>query len=73
MKVGDLVKNRNLRRCSVGIVTAIGYGKNWKTYIESEYINPDVWVLTALGERRWPYCWLTVVSEYSCKTSLSVV
>ena len=40
MKVGDLVKNKNRRRYSVGLVTAIGYAKKWTTWLEAEGPNP---------------------------------
>jgi len=63
MKVGDIVKNKNRRRNPVGLVTAIGYAKKWTTWLEAEGPNPDVWVLTPVGEERWNYYWLEVISE----------
>ena len=63
MKVGDLVKNKQRRQNPVGLVIAMGYAKNWKSWREAEGPNPDVWVLTQKGEKRWNYYWLEVISE----------
>ena len=56
MKVGDLVQNRRWeikRKYSTGVVQAIGYHKKWKSRSEADCTNPDVWVVTPEGLRRW--------------------
>ena len=58
MKIGDLVKNG---QGHIGIVTAIGYAGDYKTYEESCALNPDIHVMTHEGYRLWSYKTLKVI------------
>ena len=60
MKVGDLVMTG---QGHTGIVTAIGYTGEYKSYEDSPSLNPDVHVITANGKRLWSYKALKVISE----------
>ena len=60
MKIGDLVRNG---QGHVGVVTAIGYAADCKTYEESRSLNPDIHVVTMGGKRLWSYKALVVISE----------
>ena len=53
MKVGDLVKEyfSGLH----GVVLAIGYNCEYKDYLESPSLNPEIHVLTPNGHRVWSY------------------
>ena len=60
MKVGDLVMNG---QSHTGIVIAIGYAGEYKSYEDSPSLNPDVHVITANGKRLWSYKALKVINE----------
>ena len=60
MKIGDLVKNG---QGNTGIVIAMGYGAAYKTYDDCPSLNPDVHVMTVVGNRLWSYKALEIISE----------
>ena len=67
MKVGDLVRNRQVF-CHVGhtgIVTALGgiHYREFTNTADCPWENPDVHVLTTKGEKIWSYHTLEVISE----------
>ena len=63
MKVGDLVKNRQRHRYSVGVIVAVGYNKLWESDTVSTCPHPDIWVETAAGLRVWIHKNVEVISE----------
>ena len=60
MKVSDLVTTKYGH---TGIVTGIGYSAEFKTYLESPSLNPDIHVMTKDGQCVWSYKDLKVINE----------
>jgi len=59
MEVGNLVIND---QGHIGIVTGIGYSGEFKTYLESCSLNPDIHIMTPEGYRLWSYKSLRVIT-----------
>ena len=67
MKVGDLVKNRQVF-CHVGhtgIVIALGgiHYREFTNTVDCPWENPDVHVVTARGKKIWSYNAVRIISE----------
>ena len=61
MKIGDIVMNG---QGHVGIVVGIGYAGDCPSYDRSPFLNPDIHVVTGVGQKKlWSYKTLEVISE----------
>lgn len=66
MKVGDVVKytSENVPTTfPIGVIVAVGFGKEFTDVNQSPVLHPDIWVITNGSVERWNEKYSRVIDE----------